>query len=543
MKKRWYIGVTTVAIAILFIVYVYEPIPGVQIKESDIGPQFGGTFVVGISSDIESLNPLFSESASAQEITHLLLLGLADLDENSNFTPELATSWEYSPDKLKLTYRLRKDVRWSDGVPITAEDVKFTYDLLMDNDVASPRQGVTEFIKEVRVEDPHTVTFEFKEAYPNQLFDTAGEILPKHILESVERATLRTHDFGRNPISSGPFKLSKWVSQQYLELVPNDTYFANRPYLNRVIFKIIPDKTNQLMQLKAGEIDMMTGVQPAEVTNLVQENSQLQIHHVDGRVYYYIAYNQKNKLFADVSIRTALTMATDRHKIIDALLYGYGRPCLGPLPPMIKWAYNEEVAEIPYNPAKAKELLQKEGWLDTNGDGWIDKDGERFEFSLKTSVGNQIKSDVCVIVQAQLAKVGIKVNLEQVEWTTLIKQLQTHDFDACVNGWSTSYYIDPTPIFHSTATNLFNFISYKNEEVDRLIELGRAEMDRERAAEIWKDFQQVIYRDQPYTFLFWIDKAIAINGKIRNATPLALSSVYNLGNWYITCDYMVESGL
>ncbi|HEM49460.1 MAG TPA: hypothetical protein ENO27_04530, partial [Caldithrix sp.] len=344
--------------------------------------RLGGRIIIGVNNDIETLNPIFTESALAQEIVHLMLLGLADLDENSEFSPELAESWKSSDDYLKLTYHLRKDALWSDGLPVTAEDVKFTYDLLMDTLVASPRQGACDFIKNITIVDSFTVTFEFTEAYPTQLFDTAGEILPKHVLDKVERKELKNHDFGRNPISSGPFKLKKWVSQQYLELEPNDKYFGRRAYLDQVIFKIVPDKTNLLMQLKSGEIDMVSDVPASEIESLKKSKSGLTVYQVDGRVYYYLGYNGKNPLFSDKEIRRALSMALDRHKIIEALLYGYGKPCLGPLAPMVKWAFNEDVKEIPYNPEAAKVDLKNAGWQDNDGDGILDKNGKKFEFTL-----------------------------------------------------------------------------------------------------------------------------------------------------------------
>jgi len=172
-------------------------------------PGYGGAIVIGITGTVDSFNPLFNESSAAQEITHLMLLGLADLNDKSEFVPELASSWEHSTDYLQLTYKLRKDAVWSDGVPITAEDVKFTFDLMMDSTVASPRQGTTEYIKKVVVKNSHTITFHFTKAYPDQIFDTAGEILPKHLLENVDHTTLRSHKFGRNPISSGPFIFKK----------------------------------------------------------------------------------------------------------------------------------------------------------------------------------------------------------------------------------------------------------------------------------------------------------------------------------------------
>jgi peptide/nickel transport system substrate-binding protein len=495
-------------------------------------PTYGGTLIIGVNGDLDTFNPLFSESSLSQEINHLVLLGLADLDEKSDFTPELASSWERSKDNLKLTYHLRKDAVWSDGVPLTAEDVKFTFDLMMDTTVASPRQGVTEYIKRVVVGDAHTVTFEFTEAYPDQMFDTAWEILPKHILANADRKTLRKHSFSRNPISSGPFVLKKWVSQQYIELAPNERYFGGRPYLDRVIFKIVPDQTNLLMQLQTGEVDMVVGVPPSEVELLQTKNPNLNIYPVSGRVYNYIGYNLKNPLFTEVQVRRALAMAIDRDGIIQALLYGFGTPCRGPLPPMVSWAYSEEVQEFPFNPKRAKEQLAEAGWRDSDADGWLDKDGRRFEFTLKTTAGNQLRSDVAVIVQEQLRQVGVKVDIATVEWATLVGELREGKFDACMGGWSMSFNIDLTPIFHSESAEMFNYVGYSNPQVDRLIEKGREEMNRAVAGPIWKETQQLIYADQPYTFLFWVDKIVAINKSIKNATPIPLSSVYGLEKWY-----------
>jgi peptide/nickel transport system substrate-binding protein len=502
----------------------------------DSRPGYGGTLVVGVSGDVDTFNPLFGEAVLSQEVTHLLLLGLADLNENSEFVPELATSWESSDDHLKLTYHLRRDAVWSDGVPITVEDVKFTFDLLMDTTVASPRQGVTEYIKRVEVGDDHTVIFEFSEAYPAQMFDTAGEILPKHILESVDRKSIRHHEFGRNPISSGPFVLKKWVTQQYIELAPNEKYHGRRPYLDRVIFKVVPDKTNLLMQLQTGEVDMVIGVQPEEVGRLQSANANLNIYPVSGRVYNYVGYNEAKSLFSSVNLRQALTMAIDRQKIIDALLYGYGTPCKGPVPPMLGWAYNNNVKEFPYDPQQSTDLLANEGWQDRDGDGWLDKGGHAFEFTLKTNAGNQLRSDVAVVIQDQLRKIGVKVRIQTMEWSALFEELRAGKFDAYMGGWSTSFNVDPTPIFHSSSSELFNVVSYANPDVDRLIEEGREEMDRQRAAAIWKELQEKIYHDQPYTFLFWLDRVVAVSNRFHDVTPIALSALYGLENWYVSPD-------
>jgi peptide/nickel transport system substrate-binding protein len=500
-------------------------------------PSYGGTLVVGVSGGVDSFNPLFGESALSQQITHLMLLGLADLDENSEFKPELASSWQRSEDFKQLTYHLREDAFWSDGVPVTAEDVKFTFDLLMDSTVASPRAGVTEYIKQVVVLDARTIRFDFTEAYPDQMFDTAGEVLPKHILANADRQTLRSHAFGRNPLSSGPFLLHKWVSQQYIELVPNLNYFAGRPYLDKVVFKIVPDQTNLLLQLRTGEIDMMIGVPPEEVATLQQNNPNLAIHPVSGRVYYYIGYNNANPLFASKKVRRALTMAVDRQGIIQAFLYGFGSPCLGPVPPMIKWVDSSNIEAVPYAVAEAKQLLAEEGWTDANGDGWLDKNGEIFTFSLKTNVNNQLRSDIAVIVQDQWRKIGVKTEIEPIEWSTMVNELRSGNFTAYMGGWSTAFSVDLTPIFHSSAVEMFNFINYANPDVDLLIETGREEMNRSRAAAIWQEAQKKVYDDQPYTFLFWKDNVVAISNRFGNVNPIPLSALYDLEKWYVSSTY------
>lgn len=532
MKKLVFTLLVIVLFATLYFIFLTNYFNEPASESNGDVPQTGGTMVIGITGDVDSFNPLFGEDVNAQEISHLLLLGLADLNDKSDFEPELAESWQSSEDYLKLTFNLRKNLYWSDGIPITAEDVKFTWDLLKNPELASPRQGYVEYVKNVSILDSHTVVFEFTEAYPAQIFDVAGEILPKHIFKDVKAKDIRNHEFSRMPLSSGPFKLNKWVSQQYIELVPNEKYFGEKPLLDKVIFKIVPDATNLLLQLESGKIDMMTGIPPAEVERLKEKNQDIEMHQVSGRVYYYIGYNALNSLFENTNIRTSLTMAIDRDKIIESLLYGFGNKCLGPLPPIVEWAYNEEVQEISYDPGAATKILGNQGWKDSDNDGWIDKNGKNFEFTLTTPSGNQIKADLAVIVQAQLKQIGIKVNIKTLEWNTFLDQLQKKDFDACVGALSSSFYIDPTPVFHSTATNLFNSISYANPKVDELIEEGRVEMDRHKAAKIWKKFQQEVYNDQPFTFLFWRNKVAGVNKKFKNVTPIALSSVYNIEKWY-----------
>lgn len=497
-----------------------------------VAPSYGGTLVIGIPRDVDTFNPLFNASVFAKEITHLVLLGLADLDEKSEFKPELAGSWERSDDHLTLTYHLRKGMKWADGHPITAADVKFTYDLIMDSTVASPLHAYTEYIQSVNVVDSHTVSFKFSQPYPFQIFDTAGEILPKHVLEKVDRRAVRTHEFGKNPLASGPFVVKEWKHQQHIILAPNENYFGGRPYLDRIIFKIVPDNHNLLTQLQTGEVDMAIGIPPTDAHRLQAENAHLILHALSGRLYYYMEYNKTNPLFASAEVRRALTLAIDRQKMVDALLYGYGRPCVGHVSPAVGWAFNDQLQPLPYDPQQAQTLLAQAGWRDSDSDGWLDRDGKPFAFTLKTDAANQTKSDAAVVIQDYLKKIGVKVNIKPVEWTTLLKELREKNFEAYIGGWSTPPYVDPYPVFHSAATQLFNYGSYANPRVDELITKGSEELNPQKAAQIWKEFQELVYADQPYTFLFWIDRVVAVNRRFANVTPNALSALYNVEKWY-----------
>ncbi len=493
---------------------------------------YRSSIIIGIPKDVDTFNPLYTETAFAHEINHLMLLGLADLDDKSDFQPELSQSWEFAEDNLSLTYHLRPDMRWADGHPISAEDVEFTYELIADPVVASPQKVAAELIKKVEIVDSLTVRFHFKEPYPYQVFDTAEEILPKHVLEGVARDQLRGHAFGRNPLASGPYKLKQHKKQQYIELERNENYFGPKPHLEKIVFKIVPDETNLLTQLRSGEIDMMIGVPPAEVDQLKKANSNINIYPVSGRLYYYVGYNESLPKFQDPRVRQALTMAMNRQEMIDALLYGFGKPCVGHIPPMIDWAYNDNIKPLPYDIEAAKDLMARAGWKDSDGDGWLDKNGKIFEFSLKTDGANTIKSDIVVVIQQQLKAIGIKVALQPQEWTALMGQLKAKDFEAHLSGWSTSLFIDPTPVFHSSATDLFNYGSYANPQVDQLIEKGRAEMDRDKAAATWKTLQEIVYQDQHYSFLFWVDRVVAVNSRYANVNPVPLSSLYELEKWY-----------
>jgi len=496
----------------------------------------GDTLMVGVLSDADSLLDPVHTTRNAAEIIELLFVRLTRTNPDFTHGPMLAESWEFSKDHLELTFKLRKDIYWHDGVPTTAHDVKFTYDKHIDPIIAWSAIKWKEDIKTVEVVDDYTVKFIFKEVYPYQLMDAAvGSILPKHLLENIPPSEWKSCPFNRNPVGNGPFKFKEWKAQQYIEIAANEKWHRGRPPLNRIIFKIIPDYENLVLQLKSGEIDCIEFLPPKFFKD-TSKVPHLATHVYPSRAYTYIGWNLKNPLFQSKKVRHALTMGINRKEIIDALLFEFGEVCKGPVSPII-WGYNPNLPEFPYDPAKAKQLLAEEGWKDTNGDGWLDKDGKTFEFTLKTNKGNQIREDITVIVQDQLKQIGIKVVPTIVEWTIFSMDMQKKNFESSVAGWSVGLKMDLTTIWHTRSLNdKFNYVSYSNPEVDKIDDVAKKEMDREKARKMWWRAQEIIVDDQPYTFLYVPKQITYVNRRFKNVQPQSVGWTYNMEQWWVPKD-------
>jgi len=498
--------------------------------------------VVGEIGDVDALNPLISSTRNASDVEGMLFLTLTEINPDlDSYSPSLAKSWEFSPDHLRLTFHLRDDVTWTDGVKTTAHDVKFSFEKQTDPLIAWSAIRWKEFIEDVQVVDDTTVTFIFKEVYPYQLMDASvGAILPRHLLEHVPSEEMKTCDFNRQPVGNGPFKLKRWISQQTIELVANEDYYTGRPFLDRVVFRIIPDQTSLLAQLKSGDVDLMESIPPQDVPKMekdfLQGKADVRIVRYSSRAYGYIGWNLQNPLFESKKVRQALTMAMDRENLIEAVYFGLAQPCHSPISPIL-WAYNPDMPVFPFDPQKAEQLLAQEGWVDHDGDGWIDKGGRKFEFTLKTNQGNRIREAISVIVQDQLAKLGIKVNPRLIEWTVFSDQTNRKEFEAIVAGWSVGLKVDLTTIWHSESINdKFNYVSYSNPEVDRLIEMAKREMDRSKAKLLWDEAQRLIVEDQPYTFLYIPEQVNGIHKRFRDVQMDTRGTFIHPEQWWVPAD-------
>jgi peptide/nickel transport system substrate-binding protein len=499
----------------------------------------GGVLVVGEINDYEGLNPMSTTDAHARDVYNLLFLSL--LDENPDFLtfkPRLAESWEFSLDRFALTFHLRKNVFWSDGVPVTAHDVEATFAAQKDTLTIWAGRHLKQHIDSVSVPDDYTVVYHFSRVYPYQLMDANdGPIMPKHLLDRVSHA-----EFGRLPIeqipTDGPFKLGSWTRGQALTLVRNERYYeTGKPYLEKVIFKIIPDQVTLLTQLKSGEIDCMEMVPPGEMGDIKKNHPELAIYDFPTRAYNYVGWNAARPFFSSARVRRALTMAIDRELINENIYYGFARECTSPFPPII-WAYDPAIKPIPYDTAGARRILAEEGFRDVNGDGWLERGGERFEFELITNYGNQLRDDIQVMIQDMLRKIGVKANPVKLEWTVFLERVKSGDYDAQINAWRVGTKADLSPIWACEARGPdgYNRVDYCNPLVDSLNAAASGMLDFDKAKPIFYRVQELIYEDQPYTFLNVVEARNVVHMRFRDVKPDAISMYHYLQDWWISND-------
>ena len=443
----------------------------------------------------------------------------------TTFAKELMPATEHNPI---LLFHLRPGVKFQDGRMVSAEDVRFTYDAIMNPKNLSPLVSVYEPVKTVDVIDPFTVKIIYKRLYSPAVSTWSIGILPKHLLDSQalkkealalgkdpNTFTIRQSAFNRHPVGCGPFRFQTWKSDQYIILDRFDDYWEGPPNYHQYIYRIIPDPLTQEMEFYAGTLDSY-GVQPHQVQRL--ENDP-RFQHFSGTAfgYTYIGYNERRKPFDDPRVRRALGMAIDVNKIIKYVLYGQGERITGPFVKQTDY-YDHTIKPLPYDPQGALKLLETAGWKRNNA-GRLEKNGKPFEFTLITNNGNDIRKAILAIAQDAWKQIGIDVHTDILEWAVFLQErIYKLDFDAVVLGWQMDIEPDLFQIWHSSQTHPFqlNFVGFKNKVADNLIIKIRQEYNHDRQVELCHRLHAIIAELQPYTFLFvgkWtavLDKRIVI---------------------------------
>ncbi len=504
-----------------------------------------GPLVIGETTDVGVLLPTVETSAFDAEINSQLYLGLNSarwesgsieylIDERS-----LAERWQLGPDSTTLHYDLRSDAVWSDGQPIDAGDVVFTYELIRRPEIASPHIDSWEHLDSVVALGDRRVAFYFDRRYPGMLFDTGVGIIPEHALAgaATDNATLAGHaalaDPAGNLVVSGPYQVAEWSRGERLVLESNPTAFTPGPVIDTVIFRFLPDQVTRLIELENGMIDLARSI-PMTRAEELSADARLRIETIDDRFYDYIAWNPARiEPFADREVRRALSLAIDRQAIIDALgITPFASPAAGPYPPIFSKVADPSLEPDPHLADSARAILASRGWSDTDGDDILDKDGRPFRFTLLTQAGNQRRSSAAQVIQAGYAEIGVDMEIRLVEFNTLLGLIfETRDFEAVLLGWQVA--LEPNYLVGQfwPPDHPFNITGYASSVLDELIPAAQDAATADEAAPIWREAARVIADDRPYAFLWFFDEAVAVNERVKGTRIDTYGLYQNLYQW------------
>ncbi len=500
----------------------------------DESPAYGDALVEGTIGDASTLIPLLASDSSSHAVAGLLYNGLVKYDKDLKIVGDLAQSFDIAADGLTITFHLRKGVKWHDGAPFTSRDVLYTYRVTIDPKTPTAYAEDFKQVKSIAAPDDHTIRVTYGAPYAPALASWGNGILPAHLLEGKD---ITKSPLARAPVGTGPYRFKEWVAGQKIVLESNHDYFEGRPWIDRYIYRIIPDTSTMYMELKAGTVDMMglTPVQYVRQTTGTRFTSLFNKYRYPSSSYVYMGYNLRHPLFRDKRIRQALTSAIDKNELIHGVLFGMGQKAVGPIAPG-RWAYNSNVRDIVYDPGHAAELLAQAGWKEKNSDGILVKDGKPFSFTILTNQGNQQRLLTAQIIQQRLKYVGIDVKIRIVEWATFLKEfVDKGNFEVVMLGWTTSPDPDMFDVWHSSKTNPgeLNFVGYKNAEVDRLLVEGRSTFDIEKRKKAYFRIQEIMADEQPYTFLYVPDALPVVSSRIRGVKPAPIGIGYNQIKWYV----------
>lgn len=489
---------------------------------------FASTLYQSISSNPSRLNPLLATDSASSAISSYIFNGLVKYNKDAKIVGDLAKKYEIK-SPTKIIFHLRKDVLWHDGAKFTAKDVVFTYSLLrlaMQGDakrISTPHSTDFRIVKSVKALNDYTIEVQYKTPYFKALEIWMEGIVPQHLLKDVDN--YMTAKFNKQPIGTGPYKLKRFELSKSIILQANEDYYKHKPHIDFIAYSIVPDATTNFYLLQKSEIDI-NDLTPLQLVKKVDDDflKKFQIIEQISMGYTYLGFNFKRKLFQDPRVREAIKLGIDKKELVDILFFKHGEACYGPFLPG-SYAYNKMFENERYNPEKAKALLKELGYTKDNP----------LTFELATNTGNSIRRAAAEVIQYQLEKIGIKVKLRMMEWQAFLNtKVFARDFDVVLLGWSLSLTPDAYSIWHSANRDKaggFNFISYKNKEVDRLILKAEKTTDKGKLSALYQNIFQLIVEDNPYVFLYIPNSITAVNKKISPIIKSIVGLEHNQIDW------------
>lgn len=517
--------------------------PAVQ-NIDDSNPVYGGRFTEPYLAEPMCLISTLSTDAASHAAASKIFVSPLKYNKDIELVPYAAESFEVLDGGKLFKFKLREDIKWFDGTPLTAEDVEFTYNMMVDPETPTAYAGDFKNIKEFKLTGKYSFEVRYDKVFARSLITWASDILPKHILEGED---LNTTKYRRNPMGAGPYKLKEWVPGRRLVLEANEDYFEGRPYIDELVYRIIPDLSTQFLELKSGSLDDMslTPQQYLFQTKGQKWETEFQKFKYLAFSYTYLAFNMESPFFGDVRVRKAVNYALDKEEIVKGVLLGLGYPAMGPYKPGT-WVHNDKLKPYGYHPEKAMQLLKEAGWTDTDGDGVLDRDGKPFSFTIITNQGNSLRIKAATIIQNRLKGIGIEVKIRTVEWAAFIKEfIDKGRFDATILGWNILQDPDIYTVWHSSkaVSGGLNFIKYKNSELDELLERGRSTLDQKERKVIYDRIQEIMYEEQPYCFLYVPMSLPIFSSRIKGLKIEPAGLDYNSNEWWIPAPLQKKQSL
>jgi peptide/nickel transport system substrate-binding protein len=499
-------------VALLALSLLLLPLPGPAQT-----PVRGGTVVQAISADPPTLNPGITTDTQAWTVMGKLFSGLTHLDNDYHNQPELAESWAASPDGLTYTFTLRRDVKWHDGQPFTAADVKFTFQEVLAKHHPIGRLAYAA-IAAIDTPDPYTAIVRLKAPFGPFVFMTSlttGPILPRHLLEGRD---VLTSDFGKKPVGTGPFKLGEVVKGSHYVVERNPDYFRKgQPYLDRVVLKVMPSPPSRVLAFEKGEVDVLYSFfLPAEQAGRVKALPD--VYFKDFMLFPEVVtlfFNLKDsKPLGDVRVRQAIAHAIDKQFLVEKGYFGMGRPAISPIPSNLAWAHNPKVAVYPFDAARAAALLDAAGYPKA-------ANGERMALRLAYDPANSAANKASEVVAQQLRAVGLAVRQTPMERSLMLdKVFKQYEFDLFIHNYTT--YGDPalgiTRAYSCDNIRPAPFVNverYCNERVDELFRLAAAGTTQAERARHYQAAQEIIARELPTVPLIEYGDTHVARGRVK----------------------------
>lgn len=485
-----------------------------QPEQKEEAAAYKDDLVIQSVTDLTDLDPAYLNGVPTSKVGYLIMDHLVRYDKDGKIVPRLAEKWETSADGKTWTFSIRKGVKYHDGTELTAADIKYNYDRIRDPQTASPRAGDMEVIESIEAPDASTLVFHLKE--PFAAFIDKCLVINPALIASPKALESAGKDFTSKPIGTGPYKLKEWVTGDKVVLEANPDYFLGAPATKEIVFKVMPDPMTAMIELENGGIDMLQKVLPTEAEKM-KANSELTLATAQDYNIRWIFFNQAKAPFNDLNVRKALTYAVDRSAIQDSLLNGVAELANG-FQPEMSWAYEPDTEKYNYDPEKAKALLKEAGWVDTNGDGIVDKDGKALSVDLNVPNGRYLMDkEIMEVVQNQWKAIGVDAKMNITEWGNYIDKVKKKDqLGVYFLGLTQD---TPEPVmfvdfaFHSGGS--FNYGNYKNEKVDKLLQDARTVVDQAERKKLYSEAQKLIAEDFPAIPLYSEYNMLGLSKKVE----------------------------